>query len=344
MVEKLYEAQVPVVGQSAEARANGIRNAFSKVLVKVSGDRGLLNNPDLTRLLKKAAGLIQQYRYKSFKSTSTDTTSASPDRLLWVRFDERAVNRLLWESSVPVWGGTRPSILVWLSQEEGARRGLVSPEQEQYLKRQLNRVAGRRGLTFIWPLMDVEDRNAIHVSDLWGGFEENIRRASDRYLPDVILVGRMTQQGEKSWRGEWLLYLPSKVNRWQARADSKVALASEGLNQTADTLALRFAPQQISHGMTEIRLLVHGLTRLADYVLVKDYLESLAMIEQLDLLSTGPEKVNFLVRIQGNREVLERGIQLGAVLEPVGTHEYEVADEAVQSGVVVGESLVYRLR
>lgn len=344
MVENLYEAQVPVVGQSAEARAGGIRNAFSRVLVKVSGDRGLLNNPDLSRLLKKAAGLIQQYRYKSLESTSTGTSSASPDRLLWVRFDERAVNRLLRESGVPVWGGTRPSILVWLGQEEGARRGLVSPEQEQYLKRQLNRVAGRRGLTFMWPLMDVEDRNAIQVSDLWGGFEENIRRASDRYLPDVILVGRMTQQGKKSWRGEWLLYLPGKVNRWQARADSKVALASEGLNQAADALALRFAPQQVSQGMTEIRLRIHGLTRLADYVLVKDYLQSLAMIEQLDLLSAGPEKVNFLVRIQGNREVLERGIQLGAVLEPVGPHEYEVADEAVQSGVVVGESLVYRLR
>ncbi|MCU7929191.1 MAG: DUF2066 domain-containing protein [Candidatus Thiodiazotropha sp. (ex Codakia rugifera)] len=344
MVENLYEAQVPVFGQSAEARASGIRKAFSRVLVKVSGDRSLLNNPDLNGLLKKAAGLIQQYRYKSLESTRTDITSDSPDRLLWVRFDERAVNRLLRESGVPVWGGTRPSVLVWMGQEEGARRGLVSPERERALKRRLNRVAGSRGLTFMWPLMDVEDRNAIQVSDLWGGFEETIRRASDRYLPDVILVGRMTQQGGNSWRGEWLLYLPDKVNRWQARADSKAALASEGLNQAADALALRFAPQQVSQGATELRLRIHGLTHLADYVLVKDYLQSLAMIEQLDLLSAGPEKVNFLVRIQGNRNALERGIQLGAVLEPVEPHEYEVADEAVQSGVVVGESLVYRLR
>jgi len=68
------------------------------------------------------------------------------------------------------------------------------------------------------------------------------------------------------------------------------------------------------------------------------------MIEQLDLLSAGPEKVNFLVRIQGDREALERGLQLGAVLEPVEPYEYDVTDEAVQSGVVVGESLVYRLR
>jgi hypothetical protein len=343
-VANLYEAEVPVNGQSADTRADGIRNAFLSVLVKVSGDRGLLNNPDVSALLGRASAYVQQYRYMALDGSGSENSAESPDRLLWVRFDERAVNRLLRESGVPVWGGTRPSVLVWLGEEQGARRDLLSLEQEPQLQRYLNRVGHTRGLSFLWPLMDIEDRNTIRVSDLWGGFEENIRRASLRYQPDVILVGRMTALGQGSWRGEWLLYLPDKVNRWQTSARSQQELVDEGLNQAADALALRFAPQQASQGVSEIRIRVHGLSRLADYVLVKEYLQSLAMIEKLDLLSADSEKVNFLVRINGGREALERGIQLGAVLVPVESYDYAVTDDTKQSEVMPGESLIYRLR
>jgi hypothetical protein len=343
-VQKLYEAVIPVSGQSAQTRADGIRAAFASVIVKVSGDRGLLQHPEIPGILNKASAYIQQYRYKTLESVTGETAPDSPDRLLWVRFDKRAVNRLLRESGVPVWGGTRPSILVWLGQEQGPRRDLLSLERERRLRQHLERVGRSRGMSFLWPLMDIEDRNAIRVSDLWGGFEDNIRYASARYQPDVILVGRMTQQGSSSWRGEWLLYLPDKVNRWQSSANGKFALAGEGLNQAVDTLALRYAPQQAGQGEREIRIRVHGLSRLEDYVLVKEYLQSLSMIEQLDLLSADTEKVNFKVRIHGSREALERGIQLGAVLEPVDALDYAPSIDSNKSEAVAGESLVYRLR
>jgi hypothetical protein len=343
-VQQLYQAAVPVSGQSAQSRADGIRSAFASVIVKVSGDRGLLNHPEIPGILNKASAYVQQYRYKALESSAVETAPDSADRLLWVRFDERAVNRLLRESGVPVWGGARPSILVWLGQEQGRRRDLLSLEWERQLRESLNSVGTSRGISFLWPLMDMEDRNAIRVSDLWGGFEETIRRASERYQPDVILVGRMAQQGSSSWRGEWLLYLPDKVNRWQTSANAKVALASEGLNQAVDTLALRYAPQQVAQGEGEIRIRVHGLTRLEDYVLVKEYLQSLVMIQQLDVLSADTEKVNFKVRIHGSREALERGIQLGSVLEPVESLDYTATLESNKSELVVGESLVYRLR
>lgn len=343
-VGNLYEAKIAVVGQSAQARAEGIRKAFASVMVKVSGDRGLLNQSGISGILNKAAAYVQQYRYMALESDGEEAAADAPDRLLWVRFDQRAVNRLLRESGVPVWGGTRPSVLVWLGQEQGARRDLLSLERETRLRRYLNQVGHSRGLSFLWPIMDIEDRNRIRVSDLWGGFEENIRRASARYQPDVILVGRMSRQGGNNWRGEWLLYLPDKVNRWQANAASKAELAGEGLNQAADALALRFAPQQVTQGTAEIRIRVHGLSRLEDYVLVKEYLQSLAIIENLDLISADSEKVSFLVRIHGGREALERGIQLGAVLEKAEWQDYAGTDTTKPLEPTVGESLIYRLR
>jgi hypothetical protein len=344
-VSNLYEAEVPVSGQGAAARAKGIKDAFAGVLVKVSGDSGLLANPDIAQLLNKGSGLVQQYRYKSLSSFSAEAGEDGPDRLLWARFDARAVNRLLRSSGIPVWGETRPSMLIWLGQEEGARRYLISLDREADLKQRLSAVADSRGMPLIWPLMDVEDQKAVLISDLWGGFEENIRQASERYQPDVILVGRLSKRGRMSWRGEWILYLPDKINRWQTHAESKHQLASEGIGQAVDALALRFAPQQVSQGVTSLRLRVHGLTRLADFAMVQDYLHSLAMVDRVDLLSAESEQVSFLLRVHGGRDALVRGIQLGAVLEPVvmeispDPDQSEVSDEVVE-----GEGLDYRLR
>jgi hypothetical protein len=338
-VRNLYQAESPVMGQSGEVRAAGIQNAFAQVLVKVSGDRGLLSNPEIGQLLKRASSYVQQYRYRMLETQVSDKA----DRLLWVSFDERGVNRLLRQSGIPVWGVTRPTVLIWLGEERGASRSLVSFERQGGLKSVVKRAAGDRGLPLVLPLMDVQDRNALPVSDLWGGFESDIRRASGRYLPDVILVGRLSDQGGE-WRGEWSLYLPDKVNRWQTRAASKQALAREGLQQTADVLALRFAPQQVSENSAGMRIRVHGLTKLADYALVRNYLQSLAMIEQLDLLSAEAESVSFLVRVQGGRQVLERGIQLGAVLEPVMSPEPQAVEGDSPQLELEGESLDYRLR
>lgn len=342
-VNNLYEAESPVVGQSSEVRAEAIRDAFARVLVKVSGDRGLLSNPEIDELLQRASSYVQRYRYRMLPEERLSNEPDRPDRLLWVRFDERAVNRLLRESGVPVWGGTRPSVLVWLGEERGASRSLVSLEQQDDLRAALKRVAYARGLPLMLPLMDVEDRSALPVSDLWGGFESDIRLASRRYQPDVILVGRMRSLGSE-WQSEWTLYLPDKVNRWQTRSGNRFSLVSEALDQAADALALRFAPQQVSEGSATLRIRVHGLARLADYVLVKDYLQSLAMIEQLDLLAADPETVSFLARIQGGRDVLERGIQLGAVLEPVMIQAPVAVEGASAPQELEGESLDYRLR
>jgi uncharacterized protein len=344
LVNNLYEAESPVVGQGGEARADGIRDAFAKVLVKVSGERSVLSDDGIKDLLRRASGYVQEYRYRALGVDGAGTDAGKPDRMLWVRFDERAVNRMLRKSGLPVWGATRPTVLVWLGEETGAARSLISLEQRSDLKAVLQQVADARGLPLLFPLMDIEDRSALPVSDLWGGFEGDIRRASARYLPDVILVGLLRGRGGNDWQGEWTLYLHDKTNRWSTRAGSESALAEDGLQQAADALALRFAPQQVSEGMTTLRIRIHGVNQLADYILVRDYLQSMAMIEQLDLLAATPEHISFLVRIQGGREVLERGIQLGAVLEPVAAQAPTVTDENAVPEGLEGESLDYRIR
>ncbi len=195
-VSDLYVVEIPVVGQGSKARADAISQAFAQVLIKVSGDRKLSLQGDLKKLIRRANNYVQQYSYRMLESSADlighgESGEQAPDRLLRVQFDELAVNQQLRQYGVPVWGSARPLTLIWMGIEEQGHRSLYQPEYHQGLRQVLEQTANDRGLPILFPLMDIEDSSNLQVSDLWGSFEEDIRRASDRYLPDVILVGRI---------------------------------------------------------------------------------------------------------------------------------------------------------
>jgi hypothetical protein len=352
VVNDLYSAETPVAGQGAEARAAGQRESFAKVLVKVSGDRGLPDKSAIAKELSKANQYVQQYAYRAL-DTQTEAepgqtieqldTKQLPDRLLWVQFDETAVNRLLRSKGIPVWGKARPLVLIWLGIDHGGRRSVLQADLETALYAALEQAGDARGQPILFPLMDLEDRANLQVSDIWGGFEEAIRRASDRYLPDVILVGRLRNRGGSGWEADWSLYQPDGVKHWETRGQTQLRAATEGMHQMVDRLAARFAPRT-ARGDSNLRVRVAGLNHLADYLLVKDYLSSLDTIKSLDLLSAAPSEVSFLVRVQGDRETLARGIMLGRLLEPVSSQDTKVDSGNGPVEELDEQSLDYRLR
>ena len=341
-VEDLYSARIPVTGQGSAARSDGIRKAFEKVLAKVTGNRTLPRQKGFAKLKNRANRYVQQYRYLPWESSgSASATEAAADRLLWVMFDERGINRLLRDSGIAVWGSVRPATLVWLGIEDEGRRRIYQPELEPGLRNALNGVSRERGLPLIFPLMDMEDSTRLQPSDLWGGFEGAIRAASGRYQPDAILVGRLRNLGGE-WRAQWSLYQQGPASSWQTSGPREQAVA-EGLHRAVDELAIRFAPKTASRETSRLRLRISGLHGLADYVQVRDYLHSLELIEQLDLLSADADQVSFLASAQGGREALEKSIMLGGVLEPaLSTSSLPLHDG--QSTDFEGTSLDYRLR
>jgi hypothetical protein len=320
-----------------------LRKAFEKVLAKVTGNRTLPRQSGFAKLKNRANRYVQQYRYLPLESDVTASANDDkPDRLLWVLFDERAINRLLRESGIAVWGSIRPATLVWLGIEQQGRRGLYQPEIEPALGDSLRAVARERGLPLHFPLLDLEDRSRLQPSDLWGGFAGPIQNASDRYQADAILVGRLQNLGGE-WQAQWSLYQQGQSSSWQSRGRYREEAAAEGLHRAVDELATRFAPKSASQGSSRLRLRVSGLNSLADYVQVRDYLHSLGLIEQLDLLSADAHQVSYLASAQGGREALEKSIMLGGVLEPVVSATVAPAQPA-QPVDFEGTSLDYRLR
>jgi hypothetical protein len=345
----LYEAEVPVVGQETEQRNQSIVEAFRRVLVKVTGNRGIVRHPLLGSDIAEAPRYVQQYRYRLIPVDATSQTPpeplspsggpaapqppspagevaepgspAEPRRMLRVSFDESAVNRLLRQRGLSIWGDTRPAILLWLTTEQAGRRALLVPEVEEATLGAVMAAAEQRGMPLLLPLMDLEDQSRLQISDLWGGFADNIREASRRYGADAIFTGRLVQFAPDLWRASWTLYLEQDALIWDSEGDSLEMASEAGVQAGIDMLASRFAPVVGGEDAGRIRLRISGIGSLAAYARVNRYLWEQSGAERVDLVYVEPDAVVYSLRVRGGKEALEQRIALSGTLLPLS---YEI--------------------
>ena len=325
-VAGLYETEVPVAGTEATQRNQAIREAMKRVLTKVTGSRKVARLNRVEPLLEQASNYVLQYSYRV-----ETAEGGTPQRYLRVSFDPGAINRLLRQQGLPVWSENRPSILIWLGSEQKGRRRLLEPDPESSLVEGMRRVARERGLPILFPLMDLEDQARLQVADLWGDFEANIRTASERYGPDMILTGRLVQVDKRLWRGQWRLYRPQGVIRFGDQAQTREQLVADGMQQAADRLARLFAPVPGS-GVGEqntVRLRVGGVTGLEGYAAVKRLLDEQRGMERWSVVSVEPDALVIDLHGRSSVEALAQILTVGGVLEPDPTATMRLEEDGM---------------
>ncbi|HHJ80116.1 MAG TPA: DUF2066 domain-containing protein, partial [Candidatus Tenderia electrophaga] len=61
-IEGLYQAKVPVTGQTRAERLDLYPSALAQVIVKVTGDRAVPELPQLSGFIARAVSLVQQFQ------------------------------------------------------------------------------------------------------------------------------------------------------------------------------------------------------------------------------------------------------------------------------------------
>ena len=156
----LFVEQTPVGDESPETRNAALTEMLERVLVRVSGNAAIASQPAAADVLAAAPRLVQQYRYRN------EQAGGEPVRYLWARFDGAAVERMLRDRNLPVWV-QRPTVLVWLANEQKGQRQLVALENRPTSRVALLDRARERGLPLQLPLMDLEDQAALTPADMW---------------------------------------------------------------------------------------------------------------------------------------------------------------------------------
>lgn len=317
--EPLYEASVPVADQSETRRAAALREVLGAVLVKVTGDSAAPTRAWAEGLLADADRLVQQYRYERRDAVNAETGLPVTTLHFRARFDPAALLRALRDLRVPIWGRERPATLVWLAFDDGMERGLVDGTGTHGIRAAVDDAAAARGLPLVWPLLDLEDRAALPFADLWGGFDQRIGAASERYRANAVLIGRLYRVDDTRWAARWNLFEDGGSDATVSGPAPLAEVAAAGPQWVADRFAARYALVPTDAGDGRTRLVVAGITGVGEYASVMRYLGSLSPVRSVALDGVDGDEVIFALDLRGTPEQVQQAIALGTRLVPAAT-------------------------
>lgn len=309
VIPGLYETEIPVSTQDLGERKEALTAGMRQVLLRVSGHSIVLTITAIEEALTHPTRYVQRYRYRS-----REGAGGAQENVLWVRFDQKAINKLLRDNRMPVWGRTRPAVLVWLVVDNRQSRILLGNHVSDPAKVFISEQAKLRGIPLRWPMLDLSDRANITTSDVWGSFEDTIISASRRYHTEAILVGRVYKTYSGSWNARWTLYDHGHQEGWNAHAETLIEALIPGVDKTASILAQRFARVENEKQNNTLLLQVYGVNTLAAYNKILKYLSRLAVVTDVQPQTVSPDNVIFRLKVRNGRLAVSQAIALGHTL------------------------------
>ncbi len=322
-VSGLYEAEVQVFSQKRSERATAMAAALAEVVVKVSGRRDAAELKGVAQSIRRPARFLQQYRYsalsaeqreQALQEAALNNVSRADPQIVLFHFDKAAVDKVLRDNGLPVWGATRPATLAWLAVQDEGKRYLLAADSPEPVRELLAREAQRRGLALLLPLMDLQDQQALPFADVWGNFREPIMQASLRYRTESVLVGRMYRAVSGEWQAQWTLLEGGQTQSWAAAGTLPVEVIDEGVSGAIRVLASRYAPVA-GEQADLLPVTIIDVRTLRDYARVTRYLKSLQQVEHVQVAQVDADQVTFELDVEGGPEAIAQTIALGHVLQ-----------------------------
>ena len=208
-VGSLFTAEVTAHSQSREDRNTAIRDAMLMVLSRFTTSKEFVHNPAVESALDNGASYVDQYQYIQGQGNK----EKNPPRLMRITFNKESLMAMLNNSGVAVWGVKRDKTLLWLLIEQKGKQVFLDVDQSAEIYMAVQDAAKANGIPLLFPLMDLEEKQAITVKDILKPSPDKMLAASARYDVATILSGKLVKL-RTCWRSEWALHLNNKTEQW----------------------------------------------------------------------------------------------------------------------------------
>jgi len=317
----IYSVQELVVNQSNEVRKEAAARGLKTVFVRLSGSKEVLQAAAVQEAIAKASIYVSEFGYQQTNESIIIAGAPKPASLLVMRFAQAPLGKILKNNQLPIWLSNRPDILVWGAFNQ-AKKSYMSANS--IMAESLKRAASKRGLPITNPVLDLSDRSSLSVSRLWALDEESILDASKRYDTNAILAGRFSKSGSQ-WRGNMLLLHLGKTQYFSASGRSQHVIASSIIDQVTDHLANIYAVSSDLSGNTRFTVLqINNIADFNYYTSVIAYLESLPLVESLDVIKVHEGKLIVKANLNSSVERLMNTVKLDKKLRLVEAQAHAV--------------------
>lgn len=305
-VDGLTVARIAVADQGQAEHQRALREALLQVVVKLSGDSGVVTSPPIRQALGQPLRYVSQFGY--------EVHPGGDGQDLRVEFDGASLEALLVNNGLPLWSPERPTTVMWLALEDHAGRQLIGSDSDPQWQALLAALTQQRGLPYVLPLLDLEDSALISAAEVWGEFRDAIEQASRRYAVETILVGRMSQVAS-AWRGHWMLIgEDGRSDSWDSEAADQAGALAGGINGLADRLGRQYARRIEAGRQNEITIAVNNISGIEDYARALTYLQSLYQVTHVSVREIQAARASFSVQYKGSIDDVRAAIERGKVL------------------------------
>jgi hypothetical protein len=311
-VANLYTVSLPAQSETSAVRNQLFAKALQEVFVKVSGSSKAISVPGIAAAISQAGNYVDQYSYKD------KPVGQVSHRDLVVRFSPSAVRKVLRDNNQPIWGYNRPLVLAWvlLTNSQGQKL-LGSGQQTNPILQQIYQKAGYRGLPIALPLLDLTDLQAISPQAILSDNVLAIETASQRYLPDAIMLVSLNDKSPQAITSTWSLIFHGAQQRWQVNGNQLDQVIKQGMNDVVDTMAKQYAILESTQSKQQVQLQVEGLHSIQAYAATLKYLRNLTGVSRVQPINTTDNKAVFGLTLSSSVPEIVQQIKLGRKLLPV---------------------------
>jgi hypothetical protein len=324
-VTDLYQGIVPVESRdNVRERQQAFNEALRQVLLKITGNSTIYNQPLIRRALTNADDYVETWSYRTVTSSQgeDDTSGEAPGIELTVTFFEPEVLALLDSAGIPLWPRNRPYTLVWLViQDELGGRQLVGSSSRDNLDilSMLEIAAQRRGLPVLLPIFDFEDLRAVSTNDVWNMDTERLLAASARYQSESVLVIRLfrTLAGDVFGRSNYLFR--NQVFELELFEESVETFVEQSIALAVDELSAYYAVLLSgTDSSMEVNLTVNGITSAEDYASLLGYIAQLTDVNEHHIVRVKDQTIQLKLVTGGQLRQLVETIALNRNMQPDG--------------------------
>lgn len=307
-LDNLYEAEVSVPSQAADARSAAIQEGLLTVLIKITGNQAINTVPLIKTNLKRADYYVQEYGYSQPTVNSSTYT-------LKIRFDKDDVDRLLKQAGVVTWGETRPLVMVWLSVTDADHQAtIIGGETPGPILDAMKKEGNRYGLPLIFPVMDMTETNQITPDQINLASLSLLTSVSQRYAPDAMLIAQI-QPSAAGFDSQWTLTLRNQQWGFKISAASLQEVMTTAMHQVSQTLSENYLVKNQTTKTQWITLNVNGVSADNDLEQVMKYLKQLSPVQQVELASVNGDSVQLRVLINSDIPTFEKNASIGQQLQ-----------------------------
>lgn len=319
-MESLYTVEVPLDADSRDPEADANRVALNEVLIRMTGSTSIAAAEEMLNLFPNPRDFISQYQF-------------GRDNTLIVSFEGEALERVLRQTSAPIWGSDRPLTIIWLAVDWGmGEREIIAADAQTHaptanrsidrnkiLRERIEAVVTRRGIPSVFPLLDAQDRQRIGFSDIWGGFDEQLVVAAERYGAASVLVGRFRPESAQANRWTW--YYDGQRLDWTGEPE-------DALNRLADAMAANDAIPG-NQRSDDMQLKISGINSVSAYGEVQRYLETLRILDHLMINTVSVDSIIYDIEARGGIDRLRSALSASGFLLP--TDRFDAGSEELRS-------------